>query len=452
MGLLPLAACSANYSKVVPDVTQLASNQWSHDQVELSPAKLQLPEEATLLIEQALGQNFTLVSAKARMEAAHRAAVISQGARWPSLSAELSDLQSGTDNRISGLETSSRVSSAVLALNVDVDLWGRLAATANRAELASLQQALQFRITRDQLGAAVVSTWLSVIETQAQQFLAQQRVDNLRENVAVIQDGFNAGVRDAFDVYAARAELMVNITALKQRQLAHSQLLRELAVLLGQPVVDAGLIPRQFPQIPAPIPSELQASLLQQRPDMIAAELMLQQQHLAHRIAKLNRLPRLTLTANTGFSDDRLSALAHGDMSTWRILGGLTAPLFQGRQLQAEQQRQKILLNAEIANYQQTALSAFADIEQALINERFYTEQERSELEAVRMSRLAEQQALELYISGLSNVNTLLQAQRNAFDRQSRLLSIQTLVLSNRIHLYLALGGQFLGTLGHDEK
>ena len=160
-------------------------------------------------------------------------------------------------------------------------------------------------------------------------------------------------------------------------------------------------------------------------------------------VAFTKRLPRFSFTGSSGALSSSLSDVLSGNDTTWSLLGGITAPLFQGGQLAAEQQRQRHLLNAQIATYKQTALRAFQEVEQTLSSEQQLLMQQYAAQQAAEISALAQDQALEQYVAGISNINTWLQAQRNAFDRSSALLQTQASVLKNRVDLYLALGGNF---------
>jgi outer membrane protein TolC len=251
------------------------------------------------------------------------------------------------------------------------------------------------------------------------------------------------GIREALDVYSARAEWINGQTETLARKQTLNQALREMSLLLGRYPSLLNDVPDQLPDAMPALKAGLSSRLLERRPDVQAAysEVLSQQSDVL--VAGENRLPKFTLTASVGASSDRLSDVLRGDEFIWNVLGGITAPLFNAGKLEAEEQRQQHLLVAAIAAYRQTALNAFSEVEHTIDNDHLIFQQLTSAKETVRVSKQAEQQAFERYLAGLENVNTWLQAQRTAFDRTSRAMQLEVLYFQNRIQLHQALGGGF---------
>lgn len=438
-----LQSCIATKPVEVPELAPLSGPQWSDTNVaaELTDFE-QISESSQLnaLIAEALANNFDLKAAYERLLAADKLARSAAGPRWPSLDMNLSQREQGAGAVVFGPNVNGSFD-----LSWEIDVWGRVAAGALQSSAAAVQQQALYHSARYSLAANVANTWFDVIEAKAQLYLAQQRRDNVEKNLVVIRDGFSAGIREALDVYSAKAELASNNAAVQLRTRQLTTLTRQMTLLLGRPVSLDLDIPSQFPTFNAAIPSNLSSELILRRPDIRAAGQALAVQQANLGIAKANRLPRFSLTASYGAIGNNLEQVLNGDITAWTALGGISAPIFRGNQLRAEQQRQYHLLEAEIATYQQTAMQAFIEIEQRLDDEQTLNREVRATAQAVQDSNLADEQALELYISGISNLNTWLQAQRTAFDRQSGLIQLQNQLLKNRVGLYLALGGDFYG-------
>ena len=128
----------------------------------------------------------------------------------------------------------------------------------------------------------------------------------------------------------------------------------------------------------------------------------------------------------------------------WNLAANISQPLLQGGRLRAGVDFSQAGVDGALATYAQSALKAYAEIELALAAESFLTTQEQALKTASSEALAARVLAEDRYAKGLSDLTTLLDAQRRAFDAESRLLSVQRQRLDSRIDLYLALGGGFV--------
>ena len=118
-------------------------------------------------------------------------------------------------------------------------------------------------------------------------------------------------------------------------------------------------------------------------------------------------------------------------------------PIFQGGRLRANVSRRQAELEEAAAEFEQTALTAFAEVENALAAERHLGRRVEALDEASRLTRAAYLRAREEFENGTGDILTVLSAQRSAFTTRSQLLAARRLRLDNRVDLYLALGGSF---------
>ena len=160
--------------------------------------------------------------------------------------------------------------------------------------------------------------------------------------------------------------------------------------------------------------------------------------------AKKNRLPQIRLTTSGGSSTDEFKKLLDSDTLIWSIAGGLTAPLFQGGRLKANQELAMANANQALYQYAQTVLNAFREVETALAATPLLDKQQQALKTAVNEAQESERLAAEQYRAGLVDIVTWLEAQRQLFTARSNLLQIQNQQLQNRIDLHLALGGDFI--------
>ncbi len=163
------------------------------------------------------------------------------------------------------------------------------------------------------------------------------------------------------------------------------------------------------------------------------------------RVAESRRAlyPRISLTGSAGTSSDEFRNLLNGDYSVWNPIGNLFQPIFQGARIRAGINLAKAREREILAQYAQTVLNAYAEVETALAAEKLLKDVEKALQIAVEQSMAARKLAEDRYSRGLANLIEVLEAQRRAFDSQSQLLSVRRQRLENRIDLFLALGGDF---------
>ncbi len=152
-------------------------------------------------------------------------------------------------------------------------------------------------------------------------------------------------------------------------------------------------------------------------------------------------LPRLTLTgsindSSTSFSD---AFDFKGILAT--IVGNLTQPLFQGGRLRANVDLTRAQEDEAVQRYAQTVLTAMREVEDSLGAEGLLGTREAALEEAARQAASAERLAELQYANGLTNILTLLDAQRRNLEAQSQLLDVRLIRMTNRVRLHVALGG-----------
>ncbi len=216
-----------------------------------------------------------------------------------------------------------------------------------------------------------------------------------------------------------------------------------LAVLVGRYPGDevAGQL-IELPSPPEAFPTGLPSELLTRRPDLRAAMLRVQgnDERLAAAIA--DRFPSINLLGNYGASRNTFSMpTISGEF--WNLAAGLTMPVIDGGRRRAEVDRQQAVVAESLARYRQTVLIAFQEVEDALarnynIERRiiYLTAAEAAAADSLRTS-------LERYRYGLSEYLQVVTAQVFHFQIKERLIAARRQMLSDRISLARALGGEW---------
>ncbi|GAB2957595.1 efflux transporter outer membrane subunit [Hymenobacter coalescens] len=410
--------------------------------------------ELTALETQALVNSPTLQAAAARVEEARANLRIATSYRLPELTLDpqayrtrLSGLRpipfalgDGANNPRGVVQTQYYVP---LNVSYEADVWGRLrgGVRAARAETQAAEadlRAVQLTLTTD---AATYYFGLRALDADAA-VLDTTRQDRQRA-VQLTQARFKAGVDNEIALRRAESELALVEAALLDVQRQRAGLEAAIAAAVGQPASTFALAPR--PGVPGPppaVPVALPAALLARRPDLQRAERQLAAANARVDVARLARLPTVSLNGYIGPQSARLVDLPRVAENYTYYVGGLVSiPLFNGGRNRATQQAAEAQYQARAAEYRQRALSAFQEVETALADVRYSYEQLAAQQRAQRAARAAVRLTNERYRTGLTNYFEVVDANRVSLDAARLLVQSRGEQLRYTVQLVRVLGG-----------
>lgn len=421
----------ANWQTVVPNSqpNQQANTQWAgfnHTQLQAFIAK-------------ALKNNLGLKQQAYQLAVSEQQAIQQDAVFLPSLDLSLNQGRSKNNRPVSYKNTSQ----AELSLSYEVDIWGKLSAQSRQAGFNYLAQQSSFTQAQHSLIAQVINTWLNVIKTQQQITLAEQRVKNTRENLAIIKSGYKQGLNEALDVYLASSEVNSEASNLTQLQQTRLQTIRQLEQLLGEYPAGKLQVTDELPQFDNSLPRVLPSELITRKPQLQQSwyQLLAADANLAY--AHKARFPSLNLSASLGDATDSIDDLFSPANLAWSLLGRISAPIFQGGKLKANEKMAELNLKKQEQSYLESLYSAFNEVENYLSLSVSLEQQYQVMEKAYQHASAANQLSFEQYQQGLVSYTTVLDAQKRAFNAQNTLLTIAVQRLQNRVNLNLALGGGF---------
>lgn len=401
--------------------------------------------ELTVLVNQALGGNFDLRAALARVDAARARADIAGADLWPQI-----DLSLDASRRRSVIETGDGTTDVTEnrysiegAVTWEADVWGRIRNRSRAAALDALSVESDYRAARLSLAANVARSWFETIEAEQQLQLAQTVVRYFRDSQEVTEGRYRRGIATALDVRLGRQNVASAESNLALRQRQRDAAARSLETLIGRYPAGALEIPDELPSIVTEIPIGLPSELLERRPDLIAARQSLFASGERLLEANKNRLPSFRLTASGGYTSEEFARLLDYDALVWSLIAGVTQPIFEGGRLSAERALAAADDREAWAQYAQAVLDAFREVESTLAAEAYLVDEEAALTRASEEAREAAILALDEYRRGLTDIVTLLESQRRAVNSEISRLQVARLRLENRVNLYLALGGPF---------
>jgi NodT family efflux transporter outer membrane factor (OMF) lipoprotein len=389
---------------------------------------------------EALEHNPDMRVAAARVQQAAAYMRISGGALYPQVQAvgfTTTSQKDGASTDLSGWQFS---------VSWEIDLWGRVryGARASESQYASAEADAFF--ARQSLVALVAKAWFTATESSLQRAIATDAVAAAERLLQLATTRQRVGVDSETDLVQARANLNNARDAARQIDLAYTQSLRALELLLGRyPAAEVEIaagLPGQMSPVPAGVPSEL----LERRPDVIAAERRVAAAFDLVGQARAAQLPTLNLAASAIDVTSDLFVLDENDEVKSSVGAGLFAPLFRGGALKAQVDLRTAEQNEAMAAYAQTGLRAFAEVEDALaIQDNLRSRENYLAQVAADNSRALELEETR-YRVGSRDLRSVTEQQLALYDARIALLRVQSEQRIQRVNLHLALGGDFAAT------
>lgn len=402
----------------------------------------------TRLVERALRENPGLLQAWARLDQSRALADRAAAGFWPELNLDGQASRSRSSLDVAGQEIVSRSNRFSLtgAASYEVDLWGRVAAGARAADLDAEAARADAETAATTLAAEVADVWFQAVEQRARLGLARDQLQTNKTLLELIQTRFGYGLSSALDVYQQKQLVSASQAEIPPIRSNLQVLRHRLAVLLGRPpgesVVEVG---SRLPE-PPPLPDTgVPADLVRRRPDIRASGLRLAAADNRVAQAVADRFPALRLSASGGYRAGQLADLF--STSVWDLLAGVSAPMVDGGRRRAEVRRVEAVVRERTADYLETALTAFREVEDALVRESFQREFITRLEEQIANARQELEQARLQYENGIRDYLNVLTALRNVQSLERQWVGARRLLLTRRIELYRALGGAWTGTL-----
>lgn len=401
------------------------------------------------LVRQALEKSPTLAQASARLRQAQEDRNARAGAtQFPSVDAKLSANRIDVDPRSLGAQnlpfaTPFNLFFASVGVSYNFDLFG-----ATRHELQALQaeidyQRYELEATRLMLAGNVVTAAIREASLREQVATADQMVEVQRRRVAIIERLEQLGTAAQVEVVAQRLELAQTRAMLPELQRQLEQVRHRLAVYTGQAPGTAQLPEFRLAdlQLPSELPLSLPSALARQRPDIRAAEALLQRAGERVGVATANLYPQITLTANVGSLTTQASDLFGRGTAFYLLGASLTQPIFRGGELRAKRRSAVAAYEQAAAAYQEIVLQGLQNVADVLRALQADAEKLRERADAATQARLQQEIVSARHRAGGVSYYLLLDAERKL---QSALLDqTQTVAdrYANSAALLQALGG-----------
>jgi NodT family efflux transporter outer membrane factor (OMF) lipoprotein len=340
---------------------------------------------------------------------------------------------------------SKAVTSTEYALPIDAswepDLWGRirntvkansLEAQATLADLGNVRLTVEAEVAVDYFQLRILDAEKQLLESSATAYLQSL-------NLTRVQEGTGLASGQATDL----AETQLEITRAEAADLGiqRAQLAHALAMLLGKSASSFSIATNLFTAGPVAIPFGVPSELLERRPDIAAAERRAAEANAQIGVARAAYYPSITLSGAAGYQSTSLKDLFSAPGLAWSVGSTLAQTLFDGGLRKAVTEQARAVYQGTVANYRQTVLTAFQEVEDNLSTLRILSQELREQNAAIESSQQYLTSANARYQVGLDNYLAVITAQITLLTNQRTGQNLQMEQLTASVQLIKALGG-----------
>jgi len=403
--------------------------------------------ELTSLMEQAQIFNLDIAVAVAQIVQADAQVGVSGAPLLPTVTGTATAEQARTSagSAASGGTVFSRTSPLYnLGLNASymVDFWGKNRATLYAAEESATVARYNREVVTLSTIVTVANTYFQVLAAQDELRVAQRNLAAAERILTLIKQQFAGGTASQLDLSQQEALVSTERAAIPPLEVTLKQNIAALALLVARApanfnIKGGGMAQITIPRVTPGLPSEL----LYQRPDIRQAEAQLASSNFSVEAARAAFFPQIQLTATTGVQSAALASLFGPGAWFYTLAAGLTQPIFDGFLLESQLKQAKGVQLQNLQAYRKAVLSAFADVEKALVALAQFTRQERLQIEAVNNSRKAFDVSETQLRAGTVNLITVLQTQQTLLIAENTLAQVRLTKLLAASSLFQALGG-----------
>ncbi len=397
--------------------------------------------------------SFDIQAAIARVRQADAQVRVSGSSLLPTVNATTqADWQRGSSTRSTvssnGTVSSSRRAvesrqySGQLSASYELDVWGRLRALRDAAQANALFSRYDQQTVALTTITSVATTWFTALAYQDRLAVARRNLNDAEQILAAIRARLDVGTASELDVAqqgALVAGLRAQIPALRSNVQTQINALGVLTGKLPEDIVapPGTLNTLDLPEVTAGLPSDL----LLRRPDVASAEADLVAANANIRAARANFYPQISLTASGGWQSTALNTLFNPGSLLTSAATSATQTIFDNGLKSAQYDQYQARYDELVADYRRAVVQAFTDVENALTQYRYATEQEALERDAVAVAQRASDIARAQVLAGTSDIVTALQAQSTLFNDLDNLTQVRLSRFQALVALYRALGG-----------
>ena len=321
------------------------------------------------------------------------------------------------------------------------DVWGRVRRNVEASRSEAQASAADLGNVALSMHAELAFDYFELRGLDAEETLLNSAVGSYQTALDLTQRRYDGGLVSAVDVAQAKTQLETTRAQAKDVGVARSEYEHAIAVLIGKPASSFTIAPLPLtappPQTPPGIPSEL----LERRPDIAAAERRVEEANAQIGVAKSAYYPLITLDGSGGFESAALSTLVQGPSGLWSFGAAGVETLFDAGRRRGVTEEAIAQHDQSVANYRQTVLAGFQEVEDNLAALRILQDEAQTEDAAVAAAQHSLDLSINRYKGGVTSYLEVTIAQNAALADEVTAVEILTRRLAASVLLVKALGG-----------
>ena len=402
------------------------------------------------LAQKAMQANQTLAAAQARLEQSRALVAVSAASMFPQLSlgTKASELRISANRPLTNYSSPNKTTvqndfSAILAVNYEADLWGRVQSQVDGATASSEQVAADLENTRLILASDVAVNYFNLRALDIELDVLARSVVLQTASLELANHRRNTGSASGLDVAQQQALLDTTLTQVDIIKRQRAQFEHALATLTGTPAPLFQLPSRVVTLLPPEIPLAIPSDVLERRPDVAGAERAMAAANAQIGVAKAAFYPTVIFGPTYGNDSTRTASLFNAPSLLWSLGISATQTIFDGGRISANLAFSQAGYDITVANYRRTVLTAMQEVEDGLSGVSSLDRAIAQAQRAVESNRRVLDIAKARYEGGISNYQDLITAQQSQLNSER----LATQLLGQRqlasVFLIKALGGDW---------
>ncbi|KAA0259038.1 TolC family protein [Deferribacter autotrophicus] len=331
-----------------------------------------------------------------------------------------------------------------LGLNTsyEIDLWGKIREGIKITELNKLEQLAAFDTATITVSSEVAKNWLNILSIRERRKILKEQILFTEQKLNVLKANYVNNLATLNDYISTNQQLINYRNELVQLDAEENISLNQLKLLVGKSSAeDLRIKSSSLPKIPPLLDIGIPADLLNNRPDVKTAQIKLFEAYSNIKLAKADRLPKLTLSANFNYNSNKISTIF--DNWLFNLAANLAYPLIDYRKRALTVEIAKIQKDEAFLNYKNTVYTAIKEVEDAFINLRKSKEilnmiSEQIESEKKKLKNIEND-----YLAGKTNSISILSTKISLLGYQKNYEEARLNYFLNLISLYKAAGGKY---------
>ena len=398
--------------------------------------------------QQLLRANQSLLAAKASLDQARSLAVVASAPLFPQLSTEPSaGRQRVSANRllVGGTAPTAPVTQSVFQLpfilSYEPDLFGKYRSSLAAANATLQSTAADLQNVQLVLTAELAADYFSLRELDAETQVVKESVEIQEKGLELVEYRHQGGVASGLDLAQQQTLLDSTITQLHLVEQQRANFEHAIAVLTGNPASTFSVPVAPLTATPPAIPPGVPSDLLERRPDIATAERQMAYENAEVGVAKAAFYPQLTISGGGGFLSTDITTVFTTPSAFWSLGADLLQPIFQGGRIRANYAASKSAYDQSVANYRQTVLTAFQQVEDGLSDLTALSLAFASQQEAVADSKRYLEIANNRYVGGVTTYLDVITAQSALLNNERLATQLLGQRMVTSVTAVKALGG-----------